>query len=573
VLVPADISDTEDRYIRDFELAYLLRLLVDKGLAVTVVLDSCHSGSATRAAERRVQPGANEVGVRYLGVVEKVFPPSPVAVASDGELAAMCASLAPGGQRSFGVDGGWLVEPKGYVLLSACRASEYAHEFPFDSQRKQGVLTYWLLDTLKQLDRGMTYEMVYDRVLAKVHSQFADQTPQLQGERYRAVFGNEAAVSRRGAAVFEVTPDGRHVMLNAGQSQAVRKGALFALYGNRSRDIVSEGARIALARVVELGATVSRAEVTKQLAPEPPREGDQAVLIDPGESRLSRGVRVVRAGVPESAAAALGEVERLLTNAHEGLVRLVGEGQAADFVVAIGDGNRLVVCEPSGEEVPNLRPPLDAADPAAPARVLERVLHLARYRNVFGLDNWDTTSPLAHALSVEAAGWQADYTPGDEPLATPFPEGSVPSVREGEWVFLRILNKHTQVLNVTLLNLRPDWGIRQIYPSGAALFEPLDPGRTLRLPMRAGLPNGYSEGRDVLKVFATVGPSNFRPLELPTLDEPLRPAPTRGGAGDQLEDLMSAVMLYGAPLRDMTVAAAASSEWTTAQVEIEVRSS
>ena len=143
VLVPMDISNTEDHYIRDFELAHLLRLLVNKKQIVTVVLDSCHAGSATR--------GLNDIGVRSIGIINTIFPQMPTIVASDEELAATWLALSNTGGRAFEAEGGWLLEPKGYVLLSACRASEYAHEFAFDGRRKNGVLTYWLLDTLKQL--------------------------------------------------------------------------------------------------------------------------------------------------------------------------------------------------------------------------------------------------------------------------------------------------------------------------------------------------------------------------------------------------------------------------------------
>jgi Caspase domain len=43
-LVPTDIGNSEARYLRDLELARLLNGMVDKGLIVTVVLDSCHCG-------------------------------------------------------------------------------------------------------------------------------------------------------------------------------------------------------------------------------------------------------------------------------------------------------------------------------------------------------------------------------------------------------------------------------------------------------------------------------------------------------------------------------------------------
>ncbi|MFM7440176.1 MAG: caspase family protein, partial [Snowella sp.] len=47
-LVPMDVGD-RGRYLRDVEMATLLKRMTDKGLLVTVIFDSCHSGGATRA--------------------------------------------------------------------------------------------------------------------------------------------------------------------------------------------------------------------------------------------------------------------------------------------------------------------------------------------------------------------------------------------------------------------------------------------------------------------------------------------------------------------------------------------
>ena len=46
-IVPTDIG-TSGRYLRDIEIATLLKRMTDKGLIVSVVFDSCHSGGAKR---------------------------------------------------------------------------------------------------------------------------------------------------------------------------------------------------------------------------------------------------------------------------------------------------------------------------------------------------------------------------------------------------------------------------------------------------------------------------------------------------------------------------------------------
>jgi hypothetical protein len=138
---------------------------------------------------------------------------------------------------------------------------------------------------------------------------------------------------------------------------------------------------------------------------------------------------------------------------------------------------------------------------------------------------------------------------------------------------LRVRNDSSEILNVTIMDLQPDWGISQLYPGESGYFEPLDPGQTLPLiPLQASLRPGYTEGTDVVKVFATVGTTNFRWLELPTLDEPLeRSAATRGGPSSALDELLTAFSSGAPKTRNLNLAACPSKEWVTAQVELRVQ--
>lgn len=572
VLVPADICNTEDRYLRDFELAQLLRQLVERELRVTVVLDSCHSGGATRGTGALTPQGDGAVGVRAIGTVDAVFPPTEYAVASDAELAATWQTLSHGSTRALEVGSGWL-EPKGYVLLAACRASEFAHEYSFDGNGKNGVLTYWLLDALREFEGRPTFRMAYDRALAHIHSQFPDQTPQLQGERDRVIFGGELTQTEVAAVVLSVDPGQQGLGLNAGQAQGITPGTRFAIYACGETNFTRDGGRIAEVKVSEVYGSSSRAEITKLLGSATIRQGDQAVLLDFGHIKFRRGVLLLRPDADTPGAkvlAALNEIEELLRENEKSFVYLVTQESDADFVVAVGESGEYVIREASGREVLNLHLALEDMAYYEPARLIACLTHLAKYYNVMELDNWDAQSPLARKLSLEVQGIQPDYVPGEKPsFQTCDALEGAPKLRVGEWLFLGIRNNHSQVLNVTVLDLQHDWGISQIFPQGAAFFEPLDPGQMIILPLGARLSEGYWEGRDFIKVFATIGPSNFRWLELSPLDRPQgatrkwSETPTRS-----LADLLSAITHEDDGLRTLELAKKASSEWTAAQLEV-----
>lgn len=107
-LVPTNIGNSEARYLRDVELAYLLKSMVDKGLVVTVVLDSCHSGGATRgvgkATPRTMMPsGSGYDTSRNRPTLSDVASPEDLKAAWRGlRVAPALPSRPAGGWRNPG---------------------------------------------------------------------------------------------------------------------------------------------------------------------------------------------------------------------------------------------------------------------------------------------------------------------------------------------------------------------------------------------------------------------------------------------------------------------------------------
>jgi len=570
-LVPMDIGRSTARYLRDIELAHLLKKMMEKGLLVTIVLDSCHSGGATR--------GGGGARIRGLKSIDTTPRPLQSLVASDEELAATWGSLTTGVTRNLQLGSGWLPDPKGFVLLAACRAHELSREFPFDGEESNGALTYWLLEGLKQIGPDLSYKTLHDRVVAKVHSQFPDQTPQLEGEGNRIVFARDKAVSLFAVNVMDVDMKGQRILLNTGQAHGVRKGAQFAVYPQGAQNFGEISQRLALVEISELRATDSWARIIQPLRQDAIEPGAQAVLLDPGDISLRRTVRLVYQDeevVPRKIAQkqALKQIEEALQADTSGFVALAAEKEAAHYQVAVNANGEFEIWDSSGQEVANLRPALKIGDRGGAARVVQRLVHLTKYQNISQLDNFDPMSPLRGKLVVELIGVQNDYVPGDRPSPKPFDDpGNTPVLKPGQWTFLLVRNNSSQVLNITVLDLQPDWGITQVYPADAGAFETLEPGRELPpLRLRAALPADYTAGTDVIKVFATLGPTNFRWLELPPLDQPLPPKRiTRGGTANPLETLLAAVVATKPRTRNLAPAANPSGEWVTKQVEVQVQ--
>lgn len=573
-LVPTDIGNSEARYLRDIEIAFLLKEMVDKGLIVTIAFDSCHSGGAVR--------GRNLAAVRGLNIVDTTERSMESLVASDKELADTWRSLTQDAKRDVNLGSGWLPESKGYVLLAACRPSESAYEYPFEGTESNGALTYSLLSSLKNMSEdlgsGLTYKQLHDRIIALVHSQFENQTPMLEGDGSRVIFGSDHVQPQYAVTVMKVDPDKKQVLLNAGQAHGIRKGAQFAIYPPTTVDFTQWKQRLALAKIIQLGATDSWAELSI-LNNATIVQGAQAVIIDPGSVQLVKKVHMVeRDDLPPEIdqTAALEDVKNALNDIR--WVELAKEGETTEYQVAINAESEFEIWDRVGQPIANLRPPLKIDDPQSPTSLVQRLVHLSKYHAIGQLSNHDATSPLANKLLVELIGMQKDYDPADPPKPQPFEtSGNIPAINVGEWTFLRVRNNlppgqendPSRSLNVTVLDMQPDWGISQVYPSGIELFEPLDPGQERIIPFRADLPAGYTEGKDMIKVFATIGTTNFHWLELPPLDHPCtRSVSTRGGPTNPLEELFASIAEEKPKTRHLNLAANPSREWVTAKVEI-----
>lgn len=580
-LVPTDIHSSEARYLRDIELAVIFRRMVKKGIRLGVVLDSCHSGGSVR--------GVGNVAVRGIGRIDTSPRPEASLVAPLHDLAQTWDDLTNRGTRNVSLGSGWLPEPEGYVLLAACRPTESAYEYAFSGGERNGALTYWLLDSVGKLGLGLSAKTLHERILAKVHSQFELQTPQVQGEGQNSLFGVDvSAVSATATAiVLEVDSTNSRVrLISAGQAFGNRKGAQFAIYPYGTIDFAASSQRQAIATITEAGATESWAAITARLSDEPIQQGAPALLVDQGSLKLSSKIGLARRqDIPATIdqEAALAAIEEAMSGNQWVTLKTAIDADTLEYQVAVNEKREYEIWNPAGQPIANLRPAITIDAPHAPATMVSRLVHLAKYNAVKQLDNHDLQSPLARKLTVELVGYQDDYTPGDKPEPQAFEApGNTPVVPTGQWAFLRIRNDANQPLNVTVLDLQPDWGISQVFPAGEGdWFVQLEPGCEQLLSLRASLPAGYVDGLDALKVFATVGAANFGRLALSAIDQPVtRGAATRAsatqGQPNPLEDLMDAISGPQPPAcasRTFTSAAYPSAGWTSCLVEVHVRRS
>lgn len=223
-IVPAD-SWTGAQDIRDKELRDAFNKLLARGVSVTMIFDSCHSGSITRGLasgkSRYIEPSP-------LVVEDSSNPPAPV--------------------------------ERGALVISAAQDDEVARELADEEGNPRGAFTWSLSRAIATAAPGESAEQLFLRARAILRSTGATQEPVIAGnaERRRQSFletdDNEGALPS--VVVIDVEESGT-VVLQGGIATGLRPGAELVRYDADSTVIArlevfeSAGLARSLAEIVE----------------------------------------------------------------------------------------------------------------------------------------------------------------------------------------------------------------------------------------------------------------------------------------------------------------------------------
>lgn len=161
ILCPYDIGDNQ---IVDDELRELFQNLSDK-VRLTVILDNCFSGTATRAAIGDILPGMKTPDDRRLRFLSPALRGLPV------------------------LENPWKAKPKSdglhpeskmnEVLLTGCSDKEYSYDAFFHGTY-HGAMTYYALRAIREANYQITYDQLHQRLGALIEDY--PQHPQLEGK-------------------------------------------------------------------------------------------------------------------------------------------------------------------------------------------------------------------------------------------------------------------------------------------------------------------------------------------------------------------------------------------------------
>lgn len=529
-LVPANATDqraTEGAKtnLRDDEIGIWLKTLADKLRgpdgklrgSVTVSLDSCFSGTATRG----------ELVERGHGWDEAIDGPKPpIKSANRGtELAGSLQDIDCEVQ-----------------FLSAALSTQTAKE-----RNGMGVFSRSLIRALSRADNQTNYRALLDDILYEVaQSGVRDQTPGLEGNGDLLLFRGEARKHERTTRVVAV--DGDTITIAAGQLHLVTVGSIYAVH-RAGNDPLSEENKLGEADVIAVDAAQSVLKL--RTGPKLPRDATaptvllRARVVETAHRFADSPLRVRLSGVPSELENAL-KVSPVLTvknstdpqydvelRAEQGLIGLYRPESKDRFAkvpfgpTAVATLDLLLRAEWRWRSLASLRIE-DAA-----AQVKLRIVPV----------QCPTGSPPKGQLLTERT---------DVPKAEPL------RLRAEDCFQLELHNPTANKLWATVLQLSPDGSIEPAFPHPRRFGEHLiPPNQKKRIPTpyvyKVELSAEHKHERSTFKVFATTEPLDLSPLIQQAYDLSRIPAQDRGPARAELDQKRASVPSKLGPLSQLLI--------------------
>jgi hypothetical protein len=521
-IVPSDARNPADngprKDITDDEIHQKLLALVAKTPRVTLVFDSCHSGSVTRDlfASR----------VRQIPPDLRASDPAPA------------PAPAPASPSAWGIGGG------SYTALSACRNEESAHEY--DPDVKHGALTWFLTRALSNARPGATYRDVFEQASAGVAGVYTSQHPQIEGQVDRVIFGLSEFTPMRFLPV--VGRNGNVATIGGGAAQTVDVGSRWDVYPAGTHEVTGEKPLGTLV-VTATAATTATATVESEASADAVTVPSRAVRVPQklGDTASSIALRI---GIADDGSPLAG-----LVHSSPLLAVVAPDDPSAYARVSVSDAT-VAVAGPDG--LP-LVPPRPGSDPGTPRKVCDDLEIFARYKRVLDLEN--PGSSLNGVVDLELLRQAPD---GSWVVAAPDPvEGKI-VFGTGDKLGLRLTNNHTAPLYPAVLDLGLAYGVA-VFP-GCAGKEVLDPGVTLDIvefnggqldvsipaafPFVPG-PGAPDSGIESLKLFVTTEEADYTFLEQQGVTRDIGLAPPADSGSDWGTGIRQFVVRRGASTAEL----------------------
>ncbi|KAK0113059.1 hypothetical protein ONS95_014765 [Cadophora gregata] len=495
-------KENRKQYLWGFELASLLKNMVDNDLVITLILDCCFSGSVYRH---------DEPSVRFL--------PYDPEFESDRPLDPK-KNVEDGMYRDVSMQPNWLLNPDRYAILTACGPHQVAIEPRFEG-KNHGALSYFLLDFVKDFGLTKRHRDMHNYLCAKFRDSILPQNPVLYGNGNQGFFGKVSSDINNAAIPIIVRQDGT-IELQAGYAHGVNTDDQLLLHPldcveheprSRWHSVAAEVADArALTSDIKLSDTPSIPIQTGWMAKVLTRSALQKFPI-----RLSSELPCR---------------DELLKALKDRSLDVSIDSEDHPFAInVVSNERKYEIPNEEGYEIIDLTGiPQDQSGMGQIGSILE---HLARFRLARDLVNDASTDPFRKSFEVRIVSNRGVFSPD-----------CLIEMEDDTTADLIIENKGDEDLYISVYDLGPCWQVQNPFRGTNIVVRPQSNGKQnkpIRKKIMMTIPKrmrekGYCSCKDILKIFATSRAISFDSLELPRLGERAKtPAANRtsqdGGSG------------------------------------------
>lgn len=201
---------TGQNHLRDDELGSKLKLLrkkIGKEGSLLVLLDACHSGTATRGQEFSATRGSDE----------------------KCEPAGYSKTISPsrGGSSESIFDDKELLS--NMVVISAASADQLNYETKDAEKNGVGSLSYAFSQAISQTSGAINYKILFEKIKTAIQSWKSFQNPQIEGNTEQQVLGGKYIKTSEIIRISSWNPD-KSIEIPRGAIHSIIKGAKFNLY-------------------------------------------------------------------------------------------------------------------------------------------------------------------------------------------------------------------------------------------------------------------------------------------------------------------------------------------------------
>lgn len=495
--------DHGSSYLYGSVLASVLEKMVGRGLLVTLVLDCCFSGSDLRHDNY----GNTDVRmVKYDFDVEAMHPPPKSETTSVDILSPL---------RNAHIPPNWMIDPKGYTIITACGPHEIAMELEIQSREKRGALSYFLIEALTSLRRSgvvITHSSLYQHLLTRIHASWPRQTPMRYGNENLCFFGGVISKHDSSSASVLRRID-KVIRLNVGYAHGVHEGDEYAVcpIQTSKTSLDSTNRNATRLRAVNVQCLIS--DLT-QMEPTP-----EICCVETGWK-----AKLLTRSAPCSIAIGISSTVRdrsqliEITEQHEPRRFHVAQNHKEPclFHVSCNTSNEYEIRDNAYTRMKSL-PSIPTTEEMAKERILGIIDHLAEFKRFESIENRDPNTYFEQSFTVSS-----DQDTRAKGLC---------HIKHGDTWHFNVANLSEKPLYLFLFDLRPSGQIRNLILESGAEFIVVEPqgkpkdkrGISVVMKVPGYLQyQGQQECEDVMKVFLTGRPSSFALDVLPPIPRSAR---------------------------------------------------